>query len=242
MDVAVWAVIGYLAGALPSAWLAAVITGRGELTARMRRDAGEADAHIVLRDAGAGRVAALAGTADVLKAFIPVLLASRIAGPYAGAACGIAAVAGHCWPPVARRFGGRGLSAAAGVFLALAPVEMTIAGIITAGGIAARVGGLASSVGFVCVPVVAGLRHQPFAYRFAAWVIVVMIAARRLEGVEHDVQAGVPPVRAWLRRALLDVSGPPRPRERRARVPGSAPATGGPPGSSEAGTPPDPRG
>src|SRR3972149_5912136 len=94
----------------------------------MRREVGEADAHVVLRDVGAGRASAIAATLDVLKGLGPVMVGVRSAGPYAAAACGIAAVAGHCWPPVYRRFAGRGLAAAAGVFLVLLPVEMVIGG------------------------------------------------------------------------------------------------------------------
>jgi glycerol-3-phosphate acyltransferase PlsY len=72
----------------------------------------------------AGRAAAFATLAlDALKGFAPALVASRTAvEPWLGAACGVAAVLGHCFPAWLRFRGGKGVATGLGVALALAPI------------------------------------------------------------------------------------------------------------------------
>jgi glycerol-3-phosphate acyltransferase PlsY len=208
MLIVLWALIGYACGCLPSAWVIAKLTGDLDSLNRVRRTVGERDAHAVLLE-HAGRIAYSAAAMDVLKGFTPMIIAVRVAGPYEVAACAVAAVAGHCWPAVHYRFAGRGLATAAGTFLAFLPVEMVIAGIVRVIGSAAKVGGLLSTVGFVSVPVVAWLRDQPLPYVVAAAAINVLIFLRRLEGIEDDVRAGIPLLRAIYRRVVLDASSVP---------------------------------
>lgn len=200
-----WALIGYVSGCMPSTWIVARIWGSTHVLTDVRRDIGEADAHLLLKRGG-GSAATVASAMDVLKAFVPVLVASRVTGPYAVAACSVGAVAGHCWPPVLTRWAGRGLAGAAGAFLGFLPLEMTLAGIIRVGGGWAKVGGLASTIGFVAVPLVAWYRRQPVPYVVAALAINVLIFVRRLEGVGEDVELGVPRGRAIARRIVLDAS------------------------------------
>jgi glycerol-3-phosphate acyltransferase PlsY len=205
MAIVLWSAIGYLAGSLPSAWIIAVLTGNRAALEDVRRDAGEADAHLLLK-ARAGHVAASAAAMDVLKGFTPVVIALRVAGPYEIASCAVAAVCGHCWPPLFYRFAGRGLATAAGTFLAFLPVEMVVAGIVRMIGSAVKAGGLLSTVGFAAVPLIALYRGQPAPYVVAAAGINVLIFLRRLEGLEEDLKLGVPIHRAIVRRAVLDAS------------------------------------
>lgn len=206
MNVLVWALIGYAAGTLPSTWLLAVFTGHRDALASAKRSAGEGDAHFVLREAGAGKASAWAATADVVKAFIPTLVAVLAVGPYEAAACAVGVVAGHCWPPMLRELAGRGLAAAAGAYLAMLPIEMVLGGAITGLGSLAKVGGASSTVGFGAIPLLAMWRSEPEPYRLAAWVILVLILVRRLEGVKTDLDAGASPVRAVVQRAVFDRS------------------------------------
>lgn len=205
MTVFGWALIGYVAGSFPSAWLVAVATGNNTVLDRVRRNVGEADAHVLLRESG-GRGAAVAAALDVLKGFLPVLAAVWLTGPYEIAASAVGAVTGHCWPPILGRYAGRGLAAAAGAFLGFLPVEMVGAGIVRIAGSAVRAGGLASTIGYVAIPVVAAARGQSVPYVVTALVINVLLFARRLEGVREDISLGVPPARAVFRRAVLDAS------------------------------------
>lgn len=205
MNVVLWAVIGYASGSLPSAWIVARASNKQSVIDCVRRTVGEADAHLLLKQSG-GRGATVAAVMDVLKGFVPVLLASRLTGPHEVAACGIGAVVGHCWPPVLQRLAGRGLAAAAGSFLGFVPVEMALAGIVRVVGSLARAGGLASTIGFAAVPLVAWFRGQPMPYIVAAVVINLLIFVRRLEGIGEDVASGVSLSRAIARRVVLDAS------------------------------------
>lgn len=207
MAVSLWALIGYAAGSLPSVWIVAVVSRRRPVLDDVRRSVGELDAHLLLKRSG-GRAGAVAAAMDVLKGVVPVAVASRLTGPYAVAACAVGVVAGHCWPPFLFRFAGRGLAAGAGAFLGFLPVEMVLAGLVRILGAAAKAGGLASTIGFLAVPLVAWYRGQPVPYIVAALVINVLIFLRRLEGIDQDVRLGAPVGRAILRRTVLDASAP----------------------------------
>lgn len=205
MTVLFWAFVGYVCGLLPSTWIVASRGGRDDLLGDVRRTIGETDAHVLLSKS-AGRAASVAATMDVLKGIVPVLAASRLVGPYDVAACAIGVVAGHCWPVFHYRLAGRGLAAAAGAFLGFLPFEMAVAGIVRVLGSVVRAGGLASTVGYVAIPVVGWLRGQPAPYVFAATAINVLIFARRLEGIGADIAIGLPFGRAFVRRVLFDAS------------------------------------
>lgn len=205
-----WALIGYAAGSVPSAWLVARATGRRNVLEWVDRNTGEADAHLMLRRSG-GRAATVAAVMDVVKALVPVVAASQMVDPYAVAGCAVGTVVGHCWPPVAFRYAGRGLAAAAGAFLGFLPLEMVAAGLVRVLAVPLRAGGLLSTLGFAGIPVLAVLRGQPVPFVVAAVAMNLLIFARRLEGVHDDLMLGVPAVRAVMRRVLLDASSARRP-------------------------------
>jgi acyl phosphate:glycerol-3-phosphate acyltransferase len=206
-----WVAGGYLVGTFPSAYLAARAAGGRAVITAARRDASEADAHMLLtRHVGKGWSAA-AATIDVAKALGYVLLAQRVGEIASGwlAAVGVAIVVGHCWPPYARSFAGRGLSAASGVLLALLPVEMAVAGVIIVAGIPPRLTGPASTLGLASVPLVAAVRGQPPEEVAMAAAVLLVVVLRRLEGVGAMVRAGIRPGRAIYYRAVWDMSAKP---------------------------------
>ena len=205
MTVLLWALIGYVAGLLPSTWIVAGRRRRSAILDDVRRTVGETDAHVLLKRAG-GRAATLAAALDILKGFVPVVLASRVTGPYEVGACAVAVVAGHCWPVVHYRLAGRGLAAGAGAFLGFLPFEMAVAGVVRVVGSITKAGGLASTIGYVAIPAIAWLRGQPVPYLVAAVAINVLIFARRLEGIGRDVAIGLPLPRALVRRIVFDAS------------------------------------
>lgn len=210
MTVFIWALIGYASGSVPSAWIVAVVTRNEAALDRVRRTVGETDAHLLLKRAGS-RGATVAAVMDVLKGLLPVVVAVRLVGPYEVAACAIAAVAGHCWPPVVHRLAGRGLATGAGAFLGSVPVEMAFAGVVRIVGSLAKAGGLASTIGFTAVPLIAWYRGQPAPYIVATIVINVLIFVRRLEGLREDLELGMPVGLAVVRRLVLDASAHPQP-------------------------------
>ena len=206
-----WAAGGYLAGTFPSTWLVAKAKVSRALLASAGRSSGEADPHILMVKYLGVRWTVLASTLDVLKGFLFVLSArglGRLDPGWLGLA-GVTLVVGHTFPFYLQQMAGRGLAAAAGVYLALLPVEMTVAGVLIVAGGALRVTGLATTVGMASVPVVAAVRGQPREFVAMAAAIFAILMIRRLEGVGEVVAGGIPRGKAVLFRCLFDSSGPP---------------------------------
>ena len=109
----------YLAGSVPFGLLVArAATGKDVRTV----GSGNIGATNVARAAGRS-AAAITLVLDALKGLVPVLLAARtLPQPWAPAACGVAAVLGHCFPVWLRFRGGKGVATGLGVALGLAPV------------------------------------------------------------------------------------------------------------------------
>ena len=143
-----WVAGGYLAGTLPSTYLVARARHGTAAIEASRRDASEADAHMLLTEHLGGGWSTVAGVLDVGKGLAYLLVARRYGGlpPAWLAVAAVAVVVGHCWPPYVRAMAGRGLAAASGVLLALLPIEMAVAGAIIVVGILLRVTGLASTL------------------------------------------------------------------------------------------------
>jgi len=119
MSTALSAVAGYLAGSMPFGyWPVRVLKG------------------VDIREVGSGNIGAsnvwrtfgppyglAAALLDVLKAFVPALLATIYAGSLAGVLAGGAAMLGH-WRPLFLGFqrGGKMVATCGGAFLGVAPV------------------------------------------------------------------------------------------------------------------------
>jgi glycerol-3-phosphate acyltransferase PlsY len=206
-----WLSGGYLAGTFPSTLIVARLRGAGDLIAASGRGAGETDPHVLMGKRLGPGWSAVAATADVLKAFLFVLAARGWGHLPTGwlAAVGVALVVGHAYPFYAGRMAGRGLAAASGVLLVLLPLEMTIAGVLFLLGAAARSSGLASTVGFGSVALVAAIQGQPRQFVVMGGAIFGLILLRRVEGVRAVIRSGVGPGRAVLYRIFFDSSGPP---------------------------------
>jgi len=207
----VWAAGGYLAGTLPSTWIVARSKGAHDLLAVARRSSGETDPHILMNEHLGVGWTALAATIDVLKGLV-LVLAGREWGHLNAAwlaLCGVTVVVGHAFPFYLKEMAGRGLAAAAGVFLFLLPVEMTVAGLIIVAGGAAGVTGLASTTAMAGLPLVAAIQGQPGEFVAMAAAIFAILIIRRLEGIGEVIGRGIPPGRAILYRCLYDASDAP---------------------------------
>jgi len=207
----VWAGGGYLAGTLPSTWIVARSKGARGLLAAAGRSSGETDPHILMTEHLGVGWTALAATMDVLKGLVFVLAAREWGGLNAAwlALCGVTVVVGHAFPFYLKEMAGRGLAAAAGVFLVLLPVEMTLAGLLIVAGGAANVTGLASTTAMVSIPLVAAIQGQPGEFVAMAAAIFAIIIIRRLEGIGEVIERGITPRRAVLYRCLYDASEAP---------------------------------
>jgi glycerol-3-phosphate acyltransferase PlsY len=207
----IWSAGAYLAGTFPSTYMVARAKNATTLLSGAGRDSGETDAHILMtKHLGVGWTA-LAATLDVLKGFIYVLVARHV-GHMDDAwlsLVGVLIVAGHTFPFYARQMAGRGLAGAAGVFLVLLPVEMTIAGILIVIGGATHNTSLSSTIGMGSVPIVAAIQGQRGAFVAMGAAIFAILMIRRLEGVGDVIRGGISPARAILYRTVFDSSGPP---------------------------------
>jgi len=130
-------VASYLLGSIPAAYLA----GKSRGIDLRKHGSGNLGATNVIRVLGT-RIGLLVFAVDMAKGAIPVALFPRwipaSALPMGNATiaailCGIAAIVGHV-RPVYLKFGrgGKGVATAAGVFLALAPIQTTLALLIFA--------------------------------------------------------------------------------------------------------------
>ena len=206
MPTIAWIAIAYWVGTIPSPYLLARLGRRHDLIAEMRRQDSPGDAHFIVARKMSGALGGLAIVLDIFKGFIPALVA-RVGGEDPGtlAWIGVAAVAGHSYPPYFRRSGGRGLTTAAGVSLVIVPKAMVGSGVIALAGTVGKLGGFGTSVGFGLLPVFAIIFRYDTALVLMTLGIVGLIMIRRLEGLEEDRREGVPMPRAILGRLLFDL-------------------------------------
>jgi glycerol-3-phosphate acyltransferase PlsY len=169
--------IGYLCGSIPFALLLTRSRGldlrdvgsRNVGAANVLRTAGVAPAVVVmLLDAGKGALAVVVArllTDDVVMVMI----------------AGLAAIIGHVYPPWLRFRGGKGVAAAAGVFVVLAPLATAIAALAFVGTIAAtRFISAGSIAGALVLPVaaVAGDAPAPVVVGTVLAAVIVLVRHR----------------------------------------------------------------
>jgi acyl phosphate:glycerol-3-phosphate acyltransferase len=201
-----WVAVAFAAGTIPSPYLIAVLARRHDVIKEMRRQDSPGDAHYLVTRRMSKTLGVTAIVLDMIKGFVPALLVVRAGeGVTTVSLVGVAAVAGHNFAPFLRKSGGRGLTTAAGVSLAIIPWAMVGSGVIALGGTIAKKGGFGTSIGFGLLPVFAVIRGYPSGLVLMAVGVVVLIAIRRLEGLEEDRRAGVPVGRAVLGRLLFDL-------------------------------------
>jgi glycerol-3-phosphate acyltransferase PlsY len=204
-----WMAGGYLIGTLPWALIVARAKGATALVASSRRSAGETDPHMLMWKQLGLTWAIVAGTLDVLKAFLYILAARHWGGLDTTwiAATGTAVVLGHSFPFYAREMAGRGLAASSGVTLVLLPIQMAIAGIIILIGGATRTTGLSTTIGFVSIPIIAAFQGQPPPFILMSVAILAVLMIRRVEGVGAVIRSGLSPAKAIWERCVFDSSG-----------------------------------
>lgn len=124
MHPAVAVALAYVAGSIPSAYIAGKVSG----VDLRKHGSGNLGATNVIRVLGA-KIGLVVFALDVAKGALPVLLLPRyVVSPWppvwVAIACGVAAILGHTRPVfLLFKRGGKGVATAAGVFLALAPVQ-----------------------------------------------------------------------------------------------------------------------
>ena len=145
--------ISYVAGSIPSAYVAGKLKG----VDLRKHGSGNLGATNVVRVLGA-KIGAAVFVVDVLKGFLPVFFLPRYADTLQpnlwALAFGVAAILGHVKPIfLLWRGGGKGVATAAGVFAALAPIPSLITfGVWVVVFLATRYVSLASLIGAVALP------------------------------------------------------------------------------------------
>jgi acyl phosphate:glycerol-3-phosphate acyltransferase len=173
-------VASYLLGSIPAAYIA----GKSRGIDLRKHGSGNLGATNVIRVLGT-KVGLLVFAFDMAKGAVPVLLFPRwVSGADAlvtdpvivGIMCGVAAILGHV-RPIYLRFGkgGKGVATAAGVFLALAPVQTLLALIVFAVVLlSSGFVSLGSLVSGLMLPVLLGLT---VGVRSPVFAISVLVAA-----------------------------------------------------------------
>ena len=195
MHPALAVVFSYVLGSIPAAYIAGKMKG----VDLRKHGSGNLGATNVMRVLGA-KIGLAVFAFDMAKGAVPVLLFPRwTTGGYpaivVGIACGVAAIIGHT-RPVFLKFGrgGKGVATAAGVFLALAPMQTALTLLIfavvllTSGYVS-----LGSLISAVMLPVLLGVTVGVRSPLFAISAVVALFVfwthraniARLRSGEEH---------------------------------------------------------
>jgi acyl phosphate:glycerol-3-phosphate acyltransferase len=182
--------VGYLFGSIPFAAIVARLAGVPDLR---KAGSGNVGATNVLRTAGlpAGVVAA---ALDIAKGAASVFVAERVdASAAAIAAAGAASVFGHVFPVWLRFRGGKGVAAACGAFLALAPVATGLAiSVFVVVVWVTRYVSLGSIVAAAALPSFAYLTHSPAPTLVAGFAVAALVLLRH-QGNMARLIAGTEP-------------------------------------------------
>jgi acyl phosphate:glycerol-3-phosphate acyltransferase len=187
--------IAYVAGSVPSAYIA----GKARGVDLRKHGSGNLGATNVIRVLGT-RIGLVVFAFDVAKGALPVLLLPRYTvSPWPpvwiAIACGVAAIIGHTRPVfLGFRRGGKGVATAAGVFLALAPIQTLLILIVFA--VVLLTSGYVSVGSLICaalLPVLIAVTLGPRSPIFTISVLVALFVfwthraniARLRRGEEH---------------------------------------------------------
>lgn len=170
----------YLVGSIPTG----VIVGRLQGFDPRAVGSGNIGMTNVAR-AGGGKAAAITFVGDVLKGAIPVLIARALGfAPPMVAWTGLAAFVGSICSIFLRFSGGKGVSAALGVWLAIAPLAILFAlavfGIVVA---ISRTTSLASMAAAIALPPVVAVMGLPRHYLLLAILMTALVLWRHRENI-----------------------------------------------------------
>jgi glycerol-3-phosphate acyltransferase PlsY len=186
----IYVVVGYLCGSLPFGYWVVLALKHEDIR---KVGSGNIGASNVMRTYGA-KYGVPVVLLDVMKGFVPALVATLMAGELAGVLAGAAAMLGH-WRPLFLRFerGGKMVATCGGAFLGIAPL-VGLAGLAVWIGvfIVLRYASVASMVAALSLPLVAAALGEPwpviaFAALAAVGVLVLHRANMRrlLDGTEN---------------------------------------------------------
>ena len=107
----------------------------------------------------------LVGVLDVLKGFVPTVVAAHWVGPHLAYAVGLAAVLGHIWSPFLHGRGGKGVATTLGAVLGVHPlIAVVVLGAFAVGFAATRwvaAGSILGALAMLGAAVLVGTGHLP---------------------------------------------------------------------------------
>ena len=167
----------YLAGSIPFGLLVARAASGKDVRVV---GSGNIGATNVARAAGP-TAAAVTLFFDALKGYLPTLIAQRaLLEPWGAAACGIAAVVGHCFPVWLRFRGGKGVATGLGVALALAPLSAACGALVWAVCYRLlRISSVGSLAGAAVALVVAAASAPPWSIAALAGITAIVLVRHR---------------------------------------------------------------
>jgi glycerol-3-phosphate acyltransferase PlsY len=177
-------VLSYLAGGIPTGYLAARRFKGIDIREHGSGNPGTAN---VYRVAGV-RAGAVTLFVDALKGFLPVLVAQRLypEQPWFVLLCGAAAIVGHDWTVFLGFKGGKGVATSAGVFAALTPLPLALTLLSFLGGIW---GSGHISMGSLCaaaaLPILCLLNGSPLPYSAGALAASALIFYKHIPNIQR---------------------------------------------------------
>ncbi len=180
---------GYLLGSIPFGLVLTRLTGAGDLR---QIGSGSIGATNVLRTGRKGLAAATL-LLDAAKGAVAVLLGTYLAGPAAGYAAGVLAVAGHMFPVWLGFRGGKGVATGLGVLLAANWVIALVCGAIwLAMAFTVRISSASSLAAAALAPVVAAVLQVSYPLLIATTVVAALIWQRHKDNIAR-LAAGTEP-------------------------------------------------
>lgn len=170
------AVLSYLIGSIPTGYLLVRLAGKKDVR---QFGSGSTGATNVLR-VGGWKTALPVALVDVLKGFLPVVLAGRwFDDPVFAALCGLLAVVGHCFPFAIGFRGGKGVATSLGAYAAIAwaPVLGGAGLFLVVVGLTRYVS-LGSILASLAIPVILYFAGGPPAVAGVALAIAVLVVVR----------------------------------------------------------------
>lgn len=176
-------VIAYLVGSIPFGLLISRAVGRVDIRQYGSGNIGTAN---VLRIVGK-RAAALTLLGDLLKGFLPTVVALLLGGTdLLVAGVGMAAVLGHNWPIYLRFVGGKGVATSFGALLAMTPLPAVLGLLVWCGVLLVfRYPSLAAMVASVCVPPVIFFSAGLGPYFIFSLVAALLIFVRHRDNIKR---------------------------------------------------------
>lgn len=121
----------------------------------------------------------LVGVLDVLKGFVPTVVAAHWVGPHLAYAVGLAAVLGHIWSPFLHGRGGKGVATTLGAVLGVHPlIALVVLGAFAVGFAATRwvaAGSIFGAVAMLVVAVFVWTGHLPGDVWTCIWLTTIAL-------------------------------------------------------------------